>query len=1235
MRLSIVIISTRTSLSPLIRAIEQVSKGTNIELRYSIYYTHELDENEELINNMYKDVVDSDIVLIDIRTPTSKFLQKLEQALSQSRAQIILPLVVGSPRILKYLKIGKLTGEKVVSKIREYDFDTQTLDMKSLEKLINIVEKAGILFSLGSLKDLRNYVRALRYWMYGTERNLKNLILMLLREYFNVDVAYEEPVEDVKSYTFWIPETNEFLSKPKLYERGKPTVAILLYSGMHFEQCKPVALRLYEYLKKSPNLNVLLIVGGGSLDLIDQSRKIDRLLSSSNCKVDILINLQWFRINGGPYGGPAEPTIEFLSRNNCLLINGLIMYMREVEKWIKDNRGLSPIEVITGVALPEIDGAIEPIPLGGLSSDICKDILVIDDRVKRRVRRVLSWIKLRNADRKGIKIAIIVYNYPPGEDNIGSASYLDVFKSLEVLLSALHEKGYLTRPLSKDELVKIFLENSILNSPRWRAWSDKLPRVSVDDYLKLLDKYVPPELRNELSRIWGSPPGTVNVDEKGIVIPGIVLGNVFVGVQPSRGIHEDPRKLYHSKDLPPHHQYVAFYLWLIEHFKCDVLIHLGTHGTLEFLPGKEVGLSEKCWPDVLLQDVPHVYIYHVTNPSEMTIAKRRGYAYVITHSTPPFTTSDLYEDYQELSDLLDEYEEARMVDPERAKIIEDLIKEKCRKLNIDFKDFEELHLKLHEIARAIIPKGLHYIGRRWSIEEIVDYITIVLRYDREVPSLHRLICEELGIDYDKVLDNPHVKIHNKTGRQILRDIENKVKEIVKTILNGDYDSVLKMFRKDRREVVKNVIGFVRELYERIIKSDEVGSILRAIEGGYVEPRVAGDPIRTPEVFPTGSHGYAFDPRLIPSKSAYIRGVRIAEETLRMYYSKFGRYPETVAVVLWGFETMGTRGETIGQILQYLGVRLVRRHGPWDWQLEVIPIEELGRPRIDVVVTICGIFRDTFPNLITMIDRAVRLVASLDEPPEVNYVKKHVLELGGGDFSLFRIFGPKLGAYNTRLVEMIETSHWSSREELADTYIEDMSYAYGENTHGVCAKDLFTNLLRKVDLVTQIRYAHEYDIVDLDHYYEFLGGLKAAVEKEKGTSVIALWIDTTLEREKVRSLGEAIDLAVRTRILNPKWIRAMLEHGYDGAREIAKRVEYVLGLAACTGEVPSWVFDSIYATYIERDEFREKIRQSNPAALYEIAKRLYEAYMRGYWKPRPEQLQRLRRLAEDLERTLEE
>ncbi len=1180
-RISIFLFTTKTSLKTFTKALDNLSDEVNTKFDLNIYYRGDWDAHDIVVDKLCRSILDSDVILLDIR---SRVPELIADIVENSKAKVIVPLVPATPGVVSLLRLGNFSG-KVIAKRMEGNAQK---DLRKTFKIVGAIEKVGSILPIGSLRHYKNWILLTKYWAYWGEENLKNMLKLILSEYFGFRVRYDKPVE-WGSLTFWDSEVG-FYEDPKI---RKPAVAIFMYSGMHFEQNTPVALRFKKYLEEN-GINVICVVGGVTESLLEQVKMFEKI------DVDAVVNLQWFLINGGPYGGPLEPTREIFLKKGFLLFNGLIMYMNRVSRWLKDDRGLLPIETVAGVMLPEMDGAIEPIPSAGLDDSDLSEIVVIEDRIERKAKRIANWIRLRYKIPAERRVALIIYNYPPGEHNVGSASYLDTLKSIEVLLKAMKDRGYDVDVLSKDELKRRI--PLLTNSPMWSEHEGLT--LDVREYIKYFDKIGGKE---KFIKIWGKPPGNVNVSDGKFAIPGIVLGKVFVGVQPPRGGHEkiyDEDKVYHSKDLPPHHQYIAFYYWLRNVFKADVIAHLGTHGTLEFMPGKEIGLTKDCWPDVLIGDVPHVYVYHVTNPSEMAIAKRRGYAYVITHGTPPFANAELYGEYAEIERLLEEYEET---EGESREVIKKMIEKKCKSLNLDVK-FEELRDYIYEMKMAVIPKGLHVIGDRWCDDEIIDYLLFVLRKDGEVKSLHRLIAEERGLDYESI------------DEATFYEIESEARELLVNAMRGEFP---------RKRDFKKTLEYALDLAEKIRRSNEIGGILRALDGLYVEPRVAGDPVRTPEVFPTGSHGYTFDARLIPSEGAIIRGAKIAEETIKKYYEKHGRYPESVALVLWGFETAQTRGETIGQILHYLGVRLVRRQGPWAPELELIPIDKLGRPRIDVVVTICGIFRDIFPNLIELIDRAVRMVAEADEDPEVNYVRKHYLE----DGTTFRIFGPKPGAYNTRLTDVIESSKWESEKELVEIYLGDMMYAYGEDVHGKEASKELLNSLKRVEMVCQIRSSAEYEITDLDHYYEFFGGLKKTVESIRGRKIESYWIDTLSHRIRMRSSDEAIGFAVRTRILNPKWVEEMLKHGYDGAREIAKRVEYLLGHSALTG-VESWVWDKVWETYILNDEVREKIARENPWALYEITKRLYEAHKRNYWKADSRKLEKLREVAGEIEPLLE-
>jgi cobaltochelatase CobN len=1223
----IALISTKTSLRTLFEAVEAVKREAGVDVNLDVVYVHDLDKLDP--RDVASRVAGADALLVDIRGGVPRHV---EEAILGSRARVVVPLVGGTVA-LAYLRLGSLSGEVIAKRMRPLDFDADKLDVSRVFKMLNIAERVTSALPVGALRDWRNFIWLTRYWTYWGRGNLENMLKLILSEYFGVETHYDGPRREYE-HCVLLPDgvCAEGAVAPK-----RPAVAIFLYGGMHFEQGLPVAKALREELGRM-GIDAVLVVGGAAEGILKQLDTLQRYtVAGGKPLVDAVVNLQWKVINGGPYGGDVEATRRLFLEAGYLLFNGLIAYLRRYSDWRGDPRGLSPIEVVAGVALPEIDGAIEPIISATLDDTEYTDIVVLGERVRKKAARIARWIRLRYKPRTERRVAVIIYNYPPGEENVGKAAYLDVFASLEALLGALARAGYRVEQRSKDELVAL-VRGHLVNSPRWHLHGVETPRLPLGEYLKYYSM-LPEELRGAVERFWGPPPGEINIDEsRNFVIPGVILGNVFIGVQPARGFHEDPSKLYHSKDVPPHHQYIAFYYWVREVFGADAIVHLGTHGTLELLPGKEVALSETCWPDVLIGDVPHVYVYHVTNPSEMTIAKRRGYAYVITHGTPPFTNAELYGEYAELEELVREYEEER--DAEKRNALVALIREKCEKMYLRCDSVEELHVYLYEMKKSAIPKGLNVLGKVWSDEEIVDYLLFVLKRDGDVKSLVRTLVEDWGYDYDALLSNPGGLFSGARGSEILERAEKAAREMIELIVRGeDPERVARRFvkRKELREDAIEALEYVRDLHRRVKRGDELGAIIRALDGLYVEPRVAGEPVRTPEVFPTGSHGYAFDPRLIPSRSAYLKGVKIAEELVRRHRERYGRYPESVGFVLWGFETAQTRGETIGAILQLLGVRLMRDKGPWAPRLEVIPLEQLGRPRVDVMVTICGFFRDMFPNLINLISQAVKLVAGLDEPPEMNYVRKHYLALRerfGEEIAAARIFGPKPGTYGTRLPELVESSNWSAEEELAKAYLEDMGYAYTDSLHATEAVGALVEALKTVDLVAQVRSTTEYDVGDLDHYYEFLGGLRRAVELVSGRRVEALWIDTTGARDVVRSAEESVELWARTRLLNPKWINAMLEHGYDGAREVMKRIEYLLGHAALTKAVAEWIWHEVERVYLMDANVRERIKRHNPWALHRLAGVLYEAYRRGYWKPTDEELRLLEDIITSLERELE-
>ncbi|RLF54021.1 MAG: magnesium chelatase subunit H, partial [Thermoplasmata archaeon] len=1112
--------------------------------------------------------------------------------------------------------MGSFHARKIFARQPDMGFDVDTLDISRGLKMMEFVKKMGNLFPLGGIRHARNWALAMDYWQYGGKENQKNLLLFLAREYGKEKrIKITPPINLAKMgiyhprYDKFFADLDEFMEIHDLRD-DKPKVGIFFYGGMHFDDCLPVVKCLSNTLE--PDIKIIPVFSEVRSNL--EAFKTF-FFKDGRPLVDVILNLQYFRIHGGPFGGDPKPTQEVLKALDCPVFGSVHMYQTEIDKWKRSKVGFSPIEVVIALALRELDGCIEPLVLSGLTNlgfngDIQSEVKAsypMNDRIERFKNRLKRWLSLQKKKNNEKRIALIIYDYPPGEHNLGNASYLDVFSSLEKILSVLKERGY-SLEIPRGELKDLFLKKGLANSPEWSSVGGI--KISGRMYLEWL-KELPQEVRSEMMEKWGDPPGEVMTFEEEILIPGVILGNIFLGIQPSRGVHEDPEKSYHDRDLPPHHQYLAFYRWIERKFKADALIHLGTHGTLEFTKGKEVGLSSCCFPDILIGDLPHIYIYWVTNSSEATIAKRRSYATIVNHQTPSFTTSGLYQELSDLEDLIHEYQEAKVQDPLRAETVSKEIFKRAKESNLLHESVEEIQSALCEIKRSIIPRGLHVLGEDYSKEELSELITLILRYDREVESLHRIIAEIKELDYEELLRHPHKGKGDKSYGEILAEIEAMVKELVRGVWEGlsDEELLLEVPRRLRKRVGA-IFSYVRDLRSKIEGGREMENLLKALEGGYIQPNIGGDPIRTPEVFPTGCNTYQFDPRLIPSAAAFERGANIAETTLTHYLEKEGRYPETVSVVLWGFETVKTRGETIAQILQYLGLRLVRKSGPWFSDLEVIPLERLKRPRIDVVVTICGIFRDTFPNLIKLLSEAFRLTASLDEPLDMNLIKKHSEEIAskfsdeeGERLANLRIFGPKSGEYATSMRTLIETSRWEKEEDLSRSYLESMQYGYGEDIHAESASEVFKTLLSRVDLISQVRDTHEFEITELDHYYEFFGGLSRSIESVRGKKPEMLIADTTKELIQVEEVKRSIERSIRTRFLNPTWIEGMLKHKFHGGQKISERVEYLLGLAATTGRVDDWVWSGISRRYIFDEKMRDRLKENNPFATSEIIKRL--------------------------------
>ena len=1024
---------------------------------------------------------------------------------------------------------------KVFSLLRGLTGRSSAIEVRRLLSMADTLLK---ILRFGKWKDAYNYIQAWKYFYNGGKENILNLFLSILAEYYKFPVTYKPPTvipdmyiahprtqklfASVEDYLKWY-DLPAWMSTDK--KTKKPMVGILFYNQRYQSKDTGDLEAVIDKLE-ARGIGVMPVISIGT-EKINLFKKF--FVTDTGPRIEALISFLFFRLEGGPLGGDYEDFGRLCEHMNIPLINYICSGYSTREEWRTQQEGLNPMETTMAITLPELDGLIEGIIVAAHTDfsqgkELVRVVTPIEERVEKAVSRTHNWLKLKYKPNQDKKVAFVLFNYPPGKDTLGSAGNLDTFESLIQLLDRMRDKGYTVSgyPKTRHEFIRLITKKNVVNQSNWtsvakvQANSFKVPRAQYQQWFSDL----PASCQQEMRKTWGEPPGSIMADEHYLYVPGIQFGNIFIGFQPARGIHSDPSKTYHDSALPPHHQYVAFYRWLEQVFQADVLVHFGTHGTLEFLPGKQVALSESCFPDYLIGKLPHIYLYTCSNPSEAMIAKRRSYAVLVSYMTPPMIVSDLYGKFAELESDIHNYYHMQEQSPARATALKQNIIEKAKENNlIDLEaqdlDINSLYTSLSEMKGSMMTKGVHVMGRPLRGEELVDYVLGIVRFDRgEIASLQRSLCSGYGVDWDEARQNPSRVLSNGKVMGLLGDEVNaQARALLLDVLTNKF-SIKKVLKKhvlqklsgeDSQRLIAT-LEFAVSLAKNLQQNREIERMLQALNVEFIPPGMGGDPIRSPNVIPSGRNTYQFNPDLIPTQLACDRGVVIANQVIENYQKEnAGRLPETVAVILWGFETMKTQGETVGEIFQLLGVR-PKRTGLGNFVGVVpIPLEELGRPRLDCVVEICGIFRDTFPVLVRFIDRAFRMVAALNEPEEKNFVRKHArviqksLEQEGmpqdqaENLSRARIFGPSASNYGTSVTDLIETSEWEKDDQIGDLHISKMAHVYGDIYHAFASESAFREVLDTVDVVSQVRNSEEYGVADLDHYYEFLGGLSKSVE----------------------------------------------------------------------------------------------------------------------------------------------
>lgn len=780
---------------------------------------------------------------------------------------------------------------------------------------------------------------------------------------------------------------------------------------------------------------------------------------------------------------------------------------------------------------------------------------------------------------------------------------------------------------------------------------------------------LPDDLREAVIEAWGPPPGELYVDRSGdpsgeIVIAALRFGNIVLMVQPPRGFGENPVAIYHDPDLPPSHHYLAAYRWLSAPesaggFGADAMVHLGKHGNLEWLPGKTLGMSASCGTDAALGDLPLIYPFLVNDPGEGTQAKRRAHATLVDHLIPPMARAESYGDISRLEQLLDEHANISALDPAKLPAIRQQIWTLMRAAKMDHDlglaerpdedSFDDMLLHvdgwLCEIKDVQIRDGLHVLGQAPEGDVELDLVLAMLRArqlwggEQNVPGLR----EALGLSEAGDEDRARVDVVEARARELLAALqaENWSVDAVEPLVN---DFATAIVAGGRVEAVKSVLRFAAtEVVPRLRETGiEIARVLHALDGGFIPAGPSGSPLRgLINVLPTGRNFYSVDPKAVPSRLAWETGQAMADSLLERYLADHGEYPRSVGLSVWGTSAMRTSGDDIAEVLALLGVRPV-----WDeasrrvTTLEVISVEELGRPRIDVTVRISGFFRDAFPHVLALLDDAVRLVAGLDEPAESNYVRAHaqadLADHGDERRATTRIFGSKPGTYGAGLLQLIDSKSWRTDDDLAQVYTTWGGYAYGRDLDGAPAADDMRTAYRRITVAAKNTDTREHDIADSDDYFQFHGGMVATVRALTGKNPEAYIGDSTRpDAVRTRTLSEETARVFRARVVNPRWLEAMRRHGYKGAFEMAATVDYLFGYDATTDVVADWMYEKLAESYVFDEVNRRFMEQSNPWALHGIAERLLEAAERKLWDaPEQETLDRLRQIYLETEGELE-
>jgi magnesium chelatase subunit H len=1291
----------QSALSQAVRTIN--AQHPNVAIEISGYLIEELRDPENY--EEFKREIETANIFIASLIFIEDLAQKVVAAVEPHRDKLDVSVVFPSmPEVMRLSKMGSFSlaqlgqSKSVIAQfMRKRKEKSGAGFQDGMLKLLRTLPQVLKFLPMEKAQDARNFMLSFQYWLGGSSENLENFLLMLTEKYVLKGVEtrnfasleYQAPVvypdmgiwhplaptmfEDVKEYLNWYTARKDISADLK--DPLAPCVGLVLQRTHLVTGDDAHYVAMVQELE-SLGAKVVPVFASG----LDFSKPVEAYFLESTTKtalVDAVVSLTGFALVGGPARQDHPKAIETLKRLNRPYMVALPLVFQTTEEWQDSDLGLHPIQVALQIAIPELDGAIEPIILSGRDGNTGKAI-ALQDRIEAIAQRALKWANLRRKPKLHKKVAITVFSFPPDKGNVGTAAYLDVFGSIFEVMKALKNNGY-DLPELPESAEALMIE--VIHDAQAQYSSPELNiayKMSVPEY-EALTPY-----SHRLEENWGPPPGHLNSDGQNLLIYGKQFGNVFIGIQPTFGYEGDPMRLLFSRSASPHHGFAAYYTYLEQIWGADAVLHFGTHGSLEFMPGKQMGMSGECYPDNLIGMIPNLYYYAANNPSEATIAKRRSYAATISYLTPPAENAGLYKGLKELSELIASYQTLK--DTGRGVPIVNSIIDKCRLVNLDkdiifaetdAKDMSaeerdnivgSVYRKLMEIESRLLPCGLHVIGKPPTAEEAIATLVNIASLDRqeeEIVGLPRIIANSIGRDLDEIYQSSDRGILEDV--QLLQEITLAIREAVSALVKEQIDaegrvslvSKLNFFNMGKKEpwvevlhqagytkvdstALKPLFEYLEFCLQQVCADNELGALLKGLEGEYILPGPGGDPIRNPDVLPTGKNIHALDPQSIPTTAA-VQSAKVVVDRLlaRNKSENDGRYPETIACVLWGTDNIKTYGESLAQIMWMIGVRPVPDALGRVNKLELIPLQELGRPRIDVVINCSGVFRDLFINQMNLLDQGVKMAAEADEPSSMNFVRKHALQQAE-DMGInlrqaaTRVFSNASGSYSSNINLAVENSTWDSEAELQEMYLNRKSFAFNSDNPGIMdeSRKIFESTLKTAEATFQNLDSSEISLTDVSHYFDSDPTKLVASLRDDGKMPASYIADTTTANAQVRTLSETVRLDTRTKLLNPKWYEGMLSHGYEGVRELSKRLVNTVGWSATAGAVDNWIYEDTNETFIKDEEMQKRLMNLNPHSFRKVVSTLLEVNGRGYWETSEENLNKLRELYQEVEDRIE-